>query len=281
MNKILLLAIFLFADIALADITANGFVKKACLENLTADPTPGCAEGRLFWDSDDNLFRFHTGAAWRTVADTTTALVNPSTTGVVIDGTVDENQLRVQAHSTQTNDILVVEKSDGTDLLQVTNVNGTKIKGTTTNDAAAEGFVGEYLIQSRVRSANTGLTTATTANVTATALTLTAGEWDIGGSVTIVPSNSSTSITGFAVAISLTSATLPSADTTSVPTGGESRSRLNFAVVVPGTSGDITQNLPTTRVQISASTTFYLVVNATFTVSTLAGYGSIWARRVR
>jgi len=46
---------------------------------------------------------------------------NTVTTGKVIDGSVDENQLRLQGHSSQTSDILVVEKSDGTDLLAVTN----------------------------------------------------------------------------------------------------------------------------------------------------------------
>jgi hypothetical protein len=40
-----------------------------------------------------------------------------------VNGTVDEFQAIIQGHSTQTNDILVVEKSDGTDLFRVTNAN--------------------------------------------------------------------------------------------------------------------------------------------------------------
>jgi hypothetical protein len=51
---------------------------------------------------------------------------NTVTTGKVIDGSADENQLRVQGHSTQTNDIFVVETSAGTDVLQVTTT-GLKI----------------------------------------------------------------------------------------------------------------------------------------------------------
>ncbi len=46
---------------------------------------------------------------------------NTFTRGQVIDGTVDEIQLRVQGHSTQTNPIFVAEKSDGTDILVVNN----------------------------------------------------------------------------------------------------------------------------------------------------------------
>lgn len=44
---------------------------------------------------------------------------------VVIDGSVDEVQLTVAGHSTQTYDLVLVEKSDGTDLFNITNANGT------------------------------------------------------------------------------------------------------------------------------------------------------------
>lgn len=43
------------------------------------------------------------------------------TDDVLIDGKADAIQLRIQGHSTQTNDIFVVEKSDGTDLFTVDN----------------------------------------------------------------------------------------------------------------------------------------------------------------
>lgn len=59
------------------------------------------------------------------------------TTGKVIDGTVDEIQLRIQGHSTQTAAPFVVEKSDGTDMLAVTQSGGIGLLGintTTTPD---------------------------------------------------------------------------------------------------------------------------------------------------
>lgn len=207
------------------------------------------------------------------------ALTNPATAAVTIDGSADEVQLTVQGNATQTSNILVVEKSDGTDLLQVTNTSGTNIRGTTTNDSAATGFVGEFLQQSRVQSAAQAITTATATNVTATALTLTAGDWDIFGAVA-VEGTASTSFTGVAASISKTSATLSANDTIAVPTSGEVRARWTSAANVAGNASPIVVPLAC-RASISSTTTFYLVVTAIFTVSTATNYGSIWARRVR
>ena len=49
------------------------------------------------------------------------ALSNPATSQIMVDGSADEIQLLVQGNATQTSNILVVEKSDGTDILQVSN----------------------------------------------------------------------------------------------------------------------------------------------------------------
>lgn len=54
---------------------------------------------------------------------------NTVTTGKTIDGSADEVQLLVQGHSTQTNNILLVEKSDGTDLFKVSNAGDATILG--------------------------------------------------------------------------------------------------------------------------------------------------------
>lgn len=52
--------------------------------------------------------------------------------GLVIDGTRDEIQLRVQGYTTQTNQLLVLEQSDGTDVLTVTNAGNLGYNGTST-----------------------------------------------------------------------------------------------------------------------------------------------------
>ena len=49
-----------------------------------------------------------------------------------------------------------------------------------------------------------------------------------------------------------------------------------------GTTVPADQALPTPmrRLVLTATTTVYLVARPTFTVNTLTGYGSLWARRV-
>lgn len=65
--RILTLLALLVATTANADVTVNGQLIKAQLEKLTADPTG--SEARVYWDTDDNLFRVYNGASWLSVAD--------------------------------------------------------------------------------------------------------------------------------------------------------------------------------------------------------------------
>lgn len=156
------------------------------------------------------------------------------------------------------------------------------VTGVTDGSSAPAGKLGEIITQSRLRSAATALTTATAANVTATALTLTAGDWEVvahGGFL----AGTGTSLTVAVMSVSLTSATLPASDTTSVPTNGEIRMQNvpTASGVVLATNGAFGLNIPSFRVSINTPTTYYLVAFANFTVSTLSAFGSITARRVR
>lgn len=161
-------------------------------------------------------------------------------------------------------------------------IDGKKNTGVTNASDAASGIVGEVLSQSRLRSAATALTTATPANVLGTALTLPAGDWDVtahGGFL----AGTGTSLTVAVIAVSLTSATLPATDTTSVPTNGEIRMQNvpTASGVILATNGAFGLNVPTFRISINTPTTYYLVSQANFTVGTLSIFGSIYARRVR
>jgi len=53
--------------------------------------------------------------------------IHTFTANTIIDGTTDAIQLRVQGHSTQTNNLMTLEQSDGTDAFQVTNTGATTI----------------------------------------------------------------------------------------------------------------------------------------------------------
>jgi hypothetical protein len=141
------------------------------------------------------------------------------------------------------------------------------IVGTTTNNNANAGSVGEYVTAS---AAGVSITTATSKSLTS--ISLTAGDWDVTGIVYFLPA-STTSITELVTAINTT-------DNTVDATSGKYLDDLR-AAYVPGASSVITQALPAVRLSLSATTTVYLVGRAVFTVSTMSSNAFISARRVR
>lgn len=157
---------------------------------------------------------------------------------------------------------------------------GVQLLGTTTNDSASSGWVGEILSQSRLRGASTSLSTGTTANILGTALTLTAGDWEVSGAVGFAPAGTTT-ITRLIAGISVTSATEPASSTFAVPnSSGEYIGVQSYpSGTVPG--DDIVMPIPPVRVSLSGSTTYYLIATGTFGTSTLVGYGHLKARRLR
>lgn len=150
-------------------------------------------------------------------------------------------------------------------------------KGTATNDSAAAGYIGEILSASTLRSAPVSLTSTVTANVTS--VSLSAGDWDVESIVGFNP-GATTSVTRLDAAVATTSATLPGTDTIAVPdANGQVRVVFSSAANVLGS--DFILDINRSRVSVSGTTTIYIVANGTFSISTLAAYGSITARRVR
>ena len=156
------------------------------------------------------------------------------------------------------------------------------ITGTPTNDNAPAGFLGEYIASTIPTGSAVSLTTATPANIASIALT--SGDWDVDCQVEFTPA-ASTSVTQSNAAMSLTSATLSTqpGGTVGIATlGPEPIMTINQAAAVPAAGYALA---PTTvRVTVAQSNntaTVFLVAQATFTVSTMAAFGSIRARRVR
>jgi hypothetical protein len=137
------------------------------------------------------------------------------------------------------------------------------IVGTTTNNNANAGSVGEYATNSTV---GTSLTANTTAN--ATSASLGAGDWDVQCSAVFNP-GASTTVQVIQVGVNSTSATLPAL-------GALAELAVSFA----SGSGQILVS-PVVRQSLSATTTVYCPVQATFGVSTMTVNGFIRARRVR
>jgi hypothetical protein len=145
----------------------------------------------------------------------------------------------------------------------------SNIQGTATNDSAAAGYIGEYVSSTIVTGSSVALTTNTTANVAS--ISLTAGDWDVTGVIDFT-FGATTSYTNLQGGISITSATIGAQD---------SFFDLENAATVPTATKDPAFVCPTIRISIAATTTVYLVAQATFTVSTLKAYGTISARRAR
>jgi hypothetical protein len=144
-----------------------------------------------------------------------------------------------------------------------------QLPGTATNDNAAAGKVGEYV---QATATSTAITTATQTNITS--ISLTAGDWDITGAISFVPTGT-TNIVDMIASISTTSATLDQA------TFNSTRQTYGSGGVVPTASFNNIVNVGPRRLSLSATTTVFLVGWADFTASTLTTAGGIRARRVR
>ncbi len=141
------------------------------------------------------------------------------------------------------------------------------ILGTPTNDNASTGYVGEYI------SSNTTTGSAyTTSNAYAdcVSITLTAGDWDISASQV---QQSAGTTTASKMGISTTAGNSSSG----LVSGANALDWPAFATSVH----DAGMSIPAVRASISATTTYYLKIQATYSVSAPTCLGRISARRVR
>ena len=143
------------------------------------------------------------------------------------------------------------------------------IVGTTTNNNANAGSVGEYVESTVASASKIALTNITGANVTS--ISLTAGDWDVWGNAYFDPA-ATTTFDLIIASISTVSATSPSRDT-----GNQAVLKvLDFGTGIPSALQPVPQ-----RLSLSATTTVYLVVVCSFAVSTMHSFGTLRARRVR
>ncbi len=144
------------------------------------------------------------------------------------------------------------------------------IVGTTTNDNAAAGKVGEFISSNIVVASGVSASAGNTVNVTS--ISLTAGDWDvwaIGASAVVTGTIIQTLLFG----INTVSATLPTLGL-STPVAG-------FGAIAGQASADYVISVCPARISLSGTTTIFFIAFAAFTVSTMKVYGFIAARRVR
>jgi len=193
------------------------------------------------------------------------------TTDAILQFT-DYAQTTQRASIQGTNDgDLTLNPSSGRDILCVTRFapNSTLgIKGTTTNDSAQAGSVGEYKSSFLTSGSAVNIATATATNLTS--LSLEAGDWDVFGEVRVIVPN--TKVMSLFYASSSTVSATTNADVA------------GFASWIGSFTGDgstiLSIPLPLKRVSIASTTTVYACVyhNAN---ATSPFYGGIYARRVR
>jgi hypothetical protein len=152
----------------------------------------------------------------------------------------------------------------GTTVVQSISANGnTIIKGTTTNDNAAAGMVGEY-----IENSATGIVIGSGGSPgQICTLSLSAGDWDIsGGATTAAAGTTTTSQLGVGVSQS--------------PTTYESNNWTGIYASVPA-GGNMSLPTPVVRKSFASPTAVYLLCGVTYAISTLTVSGLISARRVR
>jgi hypothetical protein len=177
---------------------------------------------------------------------------NPTITGGTIDGAVIGGTTPAAGSFTTLS---------ATGNLTPSQTNG--IVGTTTNNNANAGSIGEFVTATGTA---VSLTTNTGANVTS--ISLTAGDWDVWGNVAFTPAGSTV--------LSLQEASTGAASAT---IAADPFRAFNAATMAAGQGG--TQAPPVQRFSLASTTTIFLVALAVFTTSTCTATGYIAARRRR
>ncbi|WP_124480189.1 hypothetical protein [Burkholderia stagnalis] len=138
------------------------------------------------------------------------------------------------------------------------------IVGTTTNDNAQAGSIGEY-----VAATFTSFSLTNNTNQNLTSISLTAGDWDVTGHA-LFQTGTGATMTAEVLGVSLTSSTLPAIG-----------NYWQGSTSITGTGGAQSGIAPVQRLSLASTTTVYLVVLALFSGGTSTATGFIRARRVR
>ena len=146
----------------------------------------------------------------------------------------------------------------------------TNLMGTTTNDNACTGCYGEYKSSAAIVLAN--FATSTQYSDVAS-ISLTAGDWDVTACLNAY--NNGATGTNFFVGISSTSGNSGAGMTQGVELLGS-----HFASATDAT-GNASQCIPSLRISLSSTKTYYLKSRGSYTIGTPQKLGNISARRAR
>lgn len=146
-----------------------------------------------------------------------------------------------------------------------------KITGVTDASAAAAGTVGEVLTATIALDSVSMVSAQTGPAINIGTLSLTAGDWDVWAAVYYLPGGTTT-ITYLEASLSLTTGVRD--------TNPGNWGNLATASVAPG-SNRTSILVPARQINVSSTTSIFLVGYTQFAVSTLSAGGKIYARRRR
>lgn len=177
------------------------------------------------------------------------------------------NKVAIQNNSTGSHPIIQGYGTDSNVILnlQGQGTGGAAVQGTSTNDNATAGFVGEFISSNIPSASGISISNATAKDLTS--ISLTAGDWDVFCNVTFQAA-AGTPITAAYSWSSIASAVLPDG---SLIGGFDS------------TAGSTGRNVvaPYQRFSLPSTTTVHVSAYCVFGSSTVTIYGGIYARRVR
>lgn len=139
--------------------------------------------------------------------------------------------------------------------------------GTNTNDNAAAGHVGEYVVGTVLQASAVSLVSNTPQNVVSIALS--AGDWDVSLAAYFIPSSGA--------AVSLAAGYISTASATANMVAGFFGQMSNLT----GNSFIVSTSVPKKRFSLASGETIFFVADAIFTGGTVTAFGEISARRVR
>lgn len=142
------------------------------------------------------------------------------------------------------------------------------IVGTTTNDNAASGYVGQFITANVASGSGVNVPNTTATNITS--ISLTAGDWLVWGNVGLIASAGTTSTVQVSW-VNTTSASIPTD-----AAGGKNQQEYSAPA---GSSTYLPTGL--IRVSINTTTTVFLSCFAAIAVSTMSAHGVINAFRFR
>jgi hypothetical protein len=143
------------------------------------------------------------------------------------------------------------------------------IVGTTTNDSATAGYVGEY-IESVIATVPVNAVTGQYKDVAS--ISLTAGDWDVTALADFLHAGGS-SVTYWLLGISITSG--------NSGTGLVDGSNFTATITAATITNNVCQAIPSYRISLSSTTTVYMKVFLNYTIATPNVSARLSARRVR